>query len=42
MISAPEEEKKDSESNILEKFECTVCLEVAKEPVVTECGHLFW
>ncbi|EAS04963.2 zinc finger, C3HC4 type (RING finger) protein (macronuclear) [Tetrahymena thermophila SB210] len=39
-----EEEQKSSASDIhalLEKFECTVCLEVAKEPVVTECGHLF-
>jgi hypothetical protein len=22
-------------------FECNVCLELAKEPVVTLCGHLF-
>ena len=22
-------------------FECTICLESAKEPVVTKCGHIF-
>jgi len=24
-----------------EKFECNVCFEVAREPVVTPCGHLY-
>ena len=23
-------------------FECNVCLETAKDAVVTFCGHLFW
>lgn len=23
-------------------FECAICLEIATEPVVTQCGHLFW
>jgi hypothetical protein len=23
-------------------FECNICLEMASEPVVTLCGHLFW
>ncbi|XP_031493118.1 uncharacterized protein LOC116259436 [Nymphaea colorata] len=32
-----EEQREASTSN----FECNVCLEVAKEPVVTSCGHLF-
>ena len=22
-------------------FECTICLESAKEPIVTKCGHIF-
>ncbi len=28
---------KKNESN----FECTICMDIAKEPVVTKCGHLF-
>lgn len=24
------------------KFECNICIEVAKDPVVTRCGHLYW
>lgn len=23
------------------KYECSICIETAKEPVVTKCGHLF-
>lgn len=23
------------------KFECVICMETAKEPVVTKCGHLY-
>ena len=22
-------------------FECIICIEIAKEPVVVKCGHLF-
>ena len=44
--SALAEENKDdknknedpSESN----FECCICLETAKDAVITLCGHLFW
>jgi hypothetical protein len=34
---SPNEGKTKSESN----FECNICFETAKEPVVTSCGHLF-
>lgn len=23
------------------KFECSICMEIAKEPVVTRCGHMY-
>lgn len=23
-------------------FECNICLDVARDAVVTMCGHLFW
>jgi hypothetical protein len=26
----------------IKQFECKVCIEIANEPVVTLCGHLFW
>ena len=32
------ENKKPSGSN---NFECTICLDTAKEPVLTKCGHIF-
>ena len=31
--------KKPSESG--NNFECTICLDTAKEPVLTKCGHMF-
>ena len=31
------ETKKEKGTN----FECTICLETAKEPVLTKCGHMF-
>ncbi len=24
------------------RFECNICMDVAKDPIVTPCGHLFW
>lgn len=37
--SAPnaENDKKDDSM-----FECNICLDVARDAVVTMCGHLFW
>ena len=23
-------------------FICNICLEIASEPVITNCGHLYW
>lgn len=31
------EEKKDDNM-----FECNICLDTAKDAVVSMCGHLFW
>ena len=31
--------KRSSESG--NNFECTICLDTAKEPVLTKCGHMF-
>lgn len=41
----PEEEKlkpQPQPTDKIKQFECKVCLEIANEPVVTQCGHLFW
>jgi hypothetical protein len=34
-------QKADKRSNNVSDFECNICLEMAKESVVTPCGHLF-
>lgn len=39
-LEEEEEEKSRSAANAA-NFECNVCLDMAKEPVVTSCGHLF-
>lgn len=31
-------ENRDDNAN----FECNICLDVAKEAVISLCGHLFW
>lgn len=37
-INTDNDNKKNSNIN---DYECSICLEVAKEPVVTKCGHLY-
>lgn len=38
-----DEEAREQEQEERDKgFECAICLEIATEPVVTQCGHLFW
>lgn len=37
-----EEDKKEENEERMKQFECKICLEIAYEPVVTQCGHLFW
>uniref|UniRef100_A0ACD5ZXI1 Uncharacterized protein n=1 Tax=Avena sativa TaxID=4498 RepID=A0ACD5ZXI1_AVESA len=34
-------DKKDGNCGCNSSFECNICLEAAKEPIVTLCGHLF-
>lgn len=49
-IEGNNEEDDNTETNEQEQeqeerdkgFECAICLEIATEPVVTQCGHLFW
>lgn len=44
MIATPEKNKKleeEAKTTVENTFECSICLEMAKEPVLTQCGHLF-
>lgn len=37
------EEKEDGEEKRDERiFECNICLDTARDAVVSMCGHLFW
>lgn len=36
--NASKEDEGDQNSN----FECNICLDVARDAVVSLCGHLFW
>ena len=36
--NASKEDGSDQNSN----FECNICLDVARDAVVSLCGHLFW
>jgi E3 ubiquitin-protein ligase RNF5 len=39
--AASDEESKENAQNNGANFECNICFEMASEPVVTSCGHLF-
>lgn len=38
--SAEEKEKEKEKDDRM--FECNICLDTAKDAVVSMCGHLFW
>ena len=35
-------EKPYEDNNPESAFECNICLETAKNAVISMCGHLFW
>ncbi|XP_039142099.1 uncharacterized protein LOC120279277 [Dioscorea cayenensis subsp. rotundata] len=41
VVAEGSEEDSEDKSKGAANFECNICLELAKEPVVTSCGHLF-
>ncbi|KAK9053192.1 hypothetical protein SSX86_029824 [Deinandra increscens subsp. villosa] len=41
MRSAESSSSRDSGSNDAADFECNICFELAEDPIVTLCGHLF-
>ncbi|KAJ3683934.1 hypothetical protein LUZ61_013098 [Rhynchospora tenuis] len=41
MEELSEEETKENAHNNSANFECNICFDMASEPVVTSCGHLF-
>lgn len=40
--SSTNEKTNDKTSSAGGKFECNICLDPAQDPVVSQCGHLFW
>lgn len=36
------ENNSNNEQNNNDKFECNICLDTAKNAVITSCGHLYW
>lgn len=36
------EEKKEERGEDDRAFECNICLDTAKDAVISMCGHLFW
>ena len=41
MTQGRKEEKKAPTTDAGARFECNICYELAAEPVVTSCGHLY-
>lgn len=37
-----EEKKNDDKAEDERAFECNICLDTAKDAVISMCGHLFW
>ena len=42
MNSLNEEHKEPNLTPKDSSYECHICLEIANEPILTQCGHLFW
>lgn len=42
IIKLMSKQEEDTKLQLLESpFECNICLEIATEPILTNCGHLF-
>ena len=35
-------DKKNDDRDVNSNFECNICLDIARDAVVSLCGHLFW
>ena len=40
--SGENHEQQDNSEPGNSMFECNICFETAKDPVISFCGHLFW